>query len=254
MTSVSGKILRKIVTSETYTIQHFTDPSVLALQLANDIALRLNDAINKKGRAVLALSGGSTPKPMLQALSQLEVDWNNVIVTLVDERCVAPGHELSNATMLSNCLLNNLEMPPSFAPLYFAGLGEQNLVERILAKYCELTDSNPTKIAAFDVVILGMGSDGHTASFFPDADNIEQLLAMNSAERLLMCNSPSTQVPRITWSLPMLLNTSMLILHITGKDKREVLEQALMGDDFNKMPIRAAIFQDVTPLNIYSAV
>ena len=96
-----------------------------------------------------------------------------------------------------------------------------------------------------------MGKDGHTASFFPDANNIAELIDINSELALLSCNSPSTQVERVTWSLPMLLNTQFLALHFTGEDKKAVFEKACEGDDATALPIRSVLFQDLVNLNVY---
>ena len=102
-----------------------------------------------------------------------------------------------------------------------------------------------------------MGGDGHTASFFPDADNVADLVSASSQDFLLSCYSPTTQVARVTWSLPMLLNSQFLALHITGESKQQVFEQAVASDgsfdEICRLPIRSAIFQDTIPLNVYYA-
>ena len=234
-----------------YTILKFSDRDALATQLVDDIVSQLEVAIKQKGGAVLALSGGSTPKKMLKVLSQASLDWSKVVVTLVDERCVPLSHDLSNAAMLQTSLLNSLPEATVFVPLYVEADSNQQLVESVLEKYCAATGSLSDSPAPFDVVILGMGEDGHTASFFPDADNVTQLVDENESEKLLTCESASTQVQRITWSLPMLLQAQMLALHIEGDSKASVLDQALSSDNKEEMPIRGAIFQQVTPLTIY---
>lgn len=236
-----------------YNLIDFTDQQSLAIQLADDITSQVESSIEESGLAVVALSGGSTPKPLFQELSRREVDWSKVVVTLVDERCVGRDNELSNATMMANYLLDHLPHKPIFVSLYEEGLGDVDQLAQTLLRYCHATQSTTESPATFDVVVLGMGSDGHTASFFPDANNIAKLVDVNAKATLLTCESASTQVPRITWSLPMLLNAGMLALHITGDDKRVVLEQALADDNALELPIRAAIFQAVTPLNIYYA-
>jgi 6-phosphogluconolactonase len=123
----------------------------------------------------------------------------------------------------------------------------------VLDTYCVATHSDAEGPASFDVVILGMGEDGHTASFFPDADNIVELVDPMSGSHLLSCNSPSTQVARVTWSLPRILSASFMVLHITGEKKKTVYQQALENDDATTLPIRAAIFQEAVRLNVYYA-
>ena len=241
--------------SDIYTIKKFSSQQVLAEKLASEIAVQLNSAIQKKGSAVIAFSGGSTPKLMLQELAKENVDWSAVTMTLVDERCVDQTHDLSNAKFLHECLLNYLpkesNVTPKFLPLFYPSTSnETELKDKVMENYQALTGSSSTQ---FDVVILGMGDDGHTASFFPDADNVAELVDGNTPESLLCCESPSTQVPRITWSLPKLLDTSLLVLHITGETKFSVLENAIGGNDQLELPIRSVLMQDQTPLDIYYA-
>ncbi len=229
------------------------DAQSLAENLAGELVVRINDAILEHGNAVLALSGGSTPKPLFKALAEHDVDWANVIITLVDERWVPETHELSNAAFMQEHLLSDLPVQPRFVPLYQAAQTVEASYPLVLQDYYQATGSSEQAPRAFDIVILGMGGDGHTASFFPDADNVADLIDINATQPLLSCESPSTQVPRITWSLPSLLNTSFLALHFTGAGKLDVFEQAVFGGDFTELPIRSAIFQDQSELKVYYA-
>lgn len=229
------------------------DAQSLAENLAGELVVRINDAIDANGVAVIALSGGSTPKPLFNALAEHAIDWSKVVITLVDERWVPESHELSNAAFMKEHLLSKLPDEPRFVPLYQAAQTVSASFPLVLADYCQATNSDPSSPKAFDVVILGMGGDGHTASFFPDADNVAQLVALEETSALLTCQSASTQVERITWSLPILLNTSFLALHFTGSGKLEVFERAVQGGEATELPIRGAIFQDATELHVYYA-
>ena len=229
------------------------DALSLAEHLAGEIALEINEAIVDKGKAIVAFSGGSTPKPLFEALVDHDIDWSNVIVTLVDERWVDESHELSNALFLRENLLQHLSDEVSFVPLYHPALSLEESFDTVIKTYCERTGSSVRQPRKLDIVILGMGGDGHTASFFPDASNIASLVDANDSSFLATCESPSTQVPRITWTLNTLLNTSFLALHFTGCSKRQVFEQALVAGAHTELPIRSAIFQDMVPLNIYYA-
>ncbi len=227
------------------------DPESLAQNLAGELTVQISNAIADNGLAVIALSGGSTPKPLFKALSDYEIDWSKVVVTLVDERWVPETHELSNAAFMKRYLLDSLPDGVRFVPLYHeAGSVEESLTS-VLGAYCHATHSSTDQPRAFDVVILGMGGDGHTASFFPDANNVAELVDPNTNAQLLTCVSPSTQVERITWSLPALLNTRYLALHFTGKNKKSVFESACEHEDATVLPIRSAIFQNKVPLNVY---
>lgn len=226
--------------------------SSLANRLADDVAEMIGQSIDRRGRAIVAFSGGSTPKPLFNCLCQRKIDWSKVIITLVDERWVPQSNSLSNGAFLRDHLLNKL---PSvrFVPLYTAADSIEQSLSIVLTEYLRATDSKAASPAPFDVVVLGMGHDGHTASFFPDASNIVQLIDINQTSALLCCDSPSTQVPRVTWSLPMLLNTEFLALHFTGAAKRAVFDRAQQAGDETELPIRAVIHQSKTPLSVYYA-
>ena len=239
-----------------YAWNEFDSQKNLSKSLADRIVKELACAIKKDGKAVLALSGGSTPIPLLKELTAITFDWNKVVITLVDERWVPIGHELSNADLLLEYLLNDLTGPPKFVPLFnvsAAAMDASSSRIPVLTDYCWQTNSKFNNPAAFDVVILGMGNDGHTASFFPDAENINELVDAKNNNHLLSCSSPSTQVERITWSLPMLLNTNFLALHITSVEKKNVFNRAIESDDAKVMPIRSVIFQTETALQVYYA-
>lgn len=252
VTNMSDSIMNK----PNYDWQAFDSQAALADSLADQIVLQIEKAIQQRGQAIVALSGGSTPKPLFEQLSTRDIDWAKVVITLVDERWVPIGHALSNADFLLEHLLHKVPAFPKFVPLFTisaAALSAQTSLISVLSDYCQQTGSTHSMPAAFDVVILGMGADGHTASFFPDADNIEQLVDLENPNHLLTCNSPSTQVDRVTWSLPALLNTQLLALHITGNEKKQVFETALSDSDACKLPIRSMLFQDKTELQVFYA-
>ena len=236
-----------------YTFHQGSDKQSLAEHLAGEISLHIAHAIRDHGSAVIALSGGSTPKPLFEALVNHDIDWSRVIITLVDERWVDEQHILSNAAFLKTYLLNKLPNTVRFVPLYREAVSVGESLPYVVSNYLQATGSNASAPRAFDVVIVGMGGDGHTASFFPDADNIADLVNIDSYDALLTCDSPSTQVERVTWSLPVLLNTRFLALHFTGQDKKSVFEQACDGGSAKVLPIRSMLFQDRVDLNVYYA-
>lgn len=229
------------------------DKQSLAEHLAGELSVQISNAIHQKGSAVLALSGGSTPKPLFEALASHDIDWGKVIITLVDERWVDEEHVLSNASFMKTYLLDKLPNTVRFVPLFHDADTAQASLPFVIADYLQATDSSVDAARSFDIVILGMGGDGHTASFFPDAANVAELVDIDSDDPLLTCHSDSTQVERVTWSLPVLLNTEFLALHFTGEDKKAVFEQASEGGDAKELPIRSVLFQDRVALNVYYA-
>lgn len=220
----------------------FTDSENLAQALAADVAAQLREAIAMRGSAVLALSGGNTPKRFLQQLSQQPLAWDKVVVTLVDERWVPDTHERSNARLLRQQLLQDAAAAACFIPLY----RDQDQPEQALA---QLQEELPELI---DIGVLGMGTDGHTASFFPGGDHLAQALDPHTAARLLPMRADGAGEARITLTLPALLATTQLYLHIEGAQKQAVLQRALSGDgDGVELPIRAVLAQAKAPVATY---
>jgi 6-phosphogluconolactonase len=222
-------------------IHAFEDGHVLAASLAARIAEDLRAAIEVRGEALIAVSGGSTPKRLFERLSHETLDWSRVTVTLVDERWVPDTDERSNARMLEALLLRHNAADAEFVPLYVeaatpeAGIGEVR--SRVAAMRLP-----------FDVVVLGMGPDGHTASFFPGGDRLAEALDMANTAQVVPMRAPGAGEPRITFTLSVLLQARSLYLHIEGPDKRVVLEQAEHAD--SQLPI-ASVLRRARQLEIY---
>lgn len=235
-----------------FVAQENADPIALAQDLANEVATVIRNAIEQKGSALVAFSGGSTPKPLFEALANRDdIDWNRVKLTLVDERFVDENNALSNAAFLKRYLINHLPGHAAFIPLYRDKVDIEGAYPLILQELSDQLDTNG--LPRFDAVVLGMGGDGHTASFFPDAQNIDELVTFDESKSLDRCESPSTQVPRITWSLASLLNTSFLALHFTGESKKAVFNTAVAGKDLSELPIRSVLLQSRTELKVFYA-
>ncbi len=141
-------------------LNSFDNGAALAEGLATRVADALSAGITARGRASLAVSGGSTPKAFFKALSSAGIDWPKVTVTLVDERFVPPENDRSNHKLVAENLLQNAARAAAFVPLYHAG-------ETAEEAATEATTATAGICQPFDVAILGMGTDGHTASFFP---------------------------------------------------------------------------------------
>ncbi len=218
--------------------------SELAERLAGDIAERLSEALSLRGRASLVVSGGSTPRPMFEALCKQPLDWGRVFITLADERWVAPDHADSNERMVRAVLLQEQAQAAQFISLKTPaaepaeGLAE---VEAALA-------AMPTP---FDVLVLGMGGDGHTASLFPDAPELATAMDMHSGRRCAAMHPASVAQARITLTLPALLQSRVIYLHIVGEGKRAVYENALESGDSVRLPIAALLQQREVPLRLF---
>lgn len=224
----------------------FASGQDLAKALANAVASALAAAIAVRGEASIAVSGGSTPKAFFEALSNEEIDWPNVTVTLVDERFVPPDNPRSNHLLIATHLLQNAAASARFVPLYQPAGSAKDAARIATEKTAAI--GNP-----FDVVVLGMGGDGHTASFFPDGDHLTQALDLSLPRRVLAMEAEGAGEPRLTFSFSSLHDARLLALHIEGAEKRAVLERALTGTDEAEMPIRAVFNRAASALEIYWA-
>ncbi|WP_274426349.1 6-phosphogluconolactonase [Chelativorans sp. YIM 93263] len=226
--------------------EEFGDRQKLAETLADVVAEELSGALKARGRALLAVSGGTTPPPFFRALSEKRIDWRHVTVTLVDERFVPTTSERSNARLVTQHLLQNQAARAQFFGLY----NEAASVEEA----AEVTESKLAILPMpLDVVVLGMGTDQHTASFFPDADNIDDILSDTGERRVLPVHAQSVGEPRLTLSMPVITQARFLALHIEGAEKKTALEAALSTDDRPLPPVRAVMERADNPAHIYWA-
>lgn len=223
---------RKQLSEVSYGWNGFADRQDLATALAGEIGDQLTRAITERGTALLAVSGGTTPAKLFAALSTTPIAWEKVIVTLVDERFVPPSSPRSNAGLVAANLLQNKAAAARFVPLYH----EAESIEDAAAADSEALRSLPWPL---DVVILGMGGDGHTASFFPDAANLEALLDPASQRIVLPVHAASGGEPRLTLSMARIVAAGFVALHIEGEDKRTAFNGAM--DPGAKKPIRSVL-------------
>lgn len=216
----------------------FPDTTQLDHALAGQIAKALADGIASNGRATLAVSGGRTPGGFFRALSQHKLDWQHVIVTLADERCVEESDPSSNARSVREHLLQGPAEQASFLPLYIPGERPEALLERLAAIP-----------AQFDAVVLGMGDDAHTASIFPDSPQRDAALSP-SAPVALAVEGKAPVRERITLSAQRLLATRLLCLHITGASKWQVLGETLAAPSAER-PISLFLYNRNIPAHVF---
>ncbi len=217
--------------------RRFGSPALLDEALAGHLARRLATDVRERGQASLAVSGGSTPTHLFQRLSRCELDWTRVWLTLVDERCVATDSPESNERLLRQHLLQNRA-----AAARFIGMAESG------AKGLEVLAGNIAQIPRpFSAVVLGMGEDGHTASWFPQAADLATLLNPANAAEVALTDPVTAPHRRLTLTLAAALNSREIIIHITGEAKRTVLERACA----NGYPVAAVLEQGTTPTSIW---
>jgi 6-phosphogluconolactonase len=211
----------------------FDTPGALAEALADDVAAALAARL-QTGPAVLAVSGGQTPVRFFAALAQRKLDWARVTVTLVDDRWVPESSPRSNAALVRAHLLQGEAAAARFLPLVNGAATPEAGREAIEAELLGL----PLPLT---VAVLGMGLDGHTASFFPGSDGLVAALAAGNGHLLTPLRAAAAGEPRITLTLPVLLQAAHVALHIEGAAKREVLDAAQRGGSRIDMPVRAIL-------------
>ena len=226
-----------------FSFESFKTSDTLVDALCSRIERELKEAIEENGVASIAFSGGSTPKKLLQKLSMADLPWYLVNVTLVDERWVDVSSRDSNENLLHENLLINRARNAQFISLKNAIVAPEDgwLV----------TNNRLKKIGKLDIVILGMGVDGHTASFFPHMKELEHVLSTDD----YCCSATATVAPysRLTLSRSFLLSAKSLILHIEGAVKKTVFELATKSDNWKMFPIISMMEQEKPLLEVYYA-
>jgi 6-phosphogluconolactonase len=226
----------------------FASRDVLAAGLAARVKEALEEAISLRGRAVLAVSGGSTPVAFFKALSKLELAWEQVTVFLVDERMVPASHERSNAKLVRDNLLQNNAANAFFVPMFQGAFDEGDAAHQIE------TVMKRAQLVPADFAILGMGNDGHTASYFPGGDHLADAIDPRQTALILPMHAEGAGETRLTITLPVILAARHLALHIEGKDKRDVLDKALAdGTRVMDMPVRAVFEYTVRAVEVFWA-
>jgi 6-phosphogluconolactonase len=203
---------------------------------AEGIVESLENGLKTRGIACAALSGGSTPAPVYRALAQhTGWDWNKITFALVDERFVPPTHDASNEKLIAETLAAAFALGARFEPMVFTTETASEAAACANAAYEDLH---------IDVALMGMGDDGHTASWFPSSQGLSEALDPSTRETVIAVHAAQAAgaANRLTLTRAALARASNVILLITGDAKRAALEAALSGP-IEAAPV-AALFTD----------
>lgn len=195
----------------------YPDRELLMLSLADRLAGELADFLRRDGRASFCVPGGTTPGPIFDTLSGVDLDWPNVAVFLNDERWVGEDSPRSNTRLLRERLLRGRAVDAQLIPLHAPTATPEESLDA-------LADGLRPHLP-ISVLLLGMGADMHTASLFPGADRLADALAPD-APLLLPMRAEAAGEPRVTLTAPALAGAMNIHILITGAEKRAALERA----------------------------
>ncbi|MFN3211538.1 MAG: 6-phosphogluconolactonase [Henriciella sp.] len=224
-----------------YVFETFENKGALQAAAAEWLATALKDAITRRGSAVFMGSGGTTPGPIYETLSEADLDWNSVHVGLCDERWVDETHPASNGAMLERTLLQNKAALASYTPMKVSGDDPFASVEVVNELYLEA--------GLTDVMLLGMGPDAHTLSWFAGGKGYDQAVdpdttSLVAAVRAIESDVTGPNLLRMTLTQPCVAYARNVLLLITGETKRKVFETA--PDDAPVSIVKRAAGQALT--------
>ena len=211
------------------TWRQFADEHAHSLALSQALQASIQDLLARQNRMVLALSGGQSPRAMMALLSQANLDWSRVTVQWVDERLLTRHHPDSNSELIEQALLQHEAAQAQWRNVLPLVDGE--------ARVLDATEQQTVLQAALmayqtpDVVVLGMGMDGHTASLFADAPQFAAAMDRHQVQPLMIVEPPSAPYARISMTLAAILQAKTLYIAAYGAQKQALLQQALLTEE-----------------------
>lgn len=233
------------------TEKFFDDRATLLAHLHEALCSQLQHSLERADAATLFVSGGNEPGPVFRALSSAALPWDRISVALVDERWVPPSHEASNERLVRDNLLTDRAAASSFTGMKteheLQGTGEAEAVAACNAAYAALPKP-------WSCALLGMGPDGHTASLFPNAASLQNIL--DSQMLCAAMHAPAGSIAgnyleRMTMTPHALLQCEQLFLLISGAHKRAIYEQARATKEPATLPISVFLQQNEVPLTVF---
>jgi 6-phosphogluconolactonase len=224
----------------------FRNADDLHAVLAADITARLSAGVARSGRASLVTSGGTTPGALYDVLAAREAPWNKVAVTLSDERWIETSSARSNEHLARTRLLVDKAAAAHLVPLKTAQVRARDAEKTVDAALAAMP-------RPFDVVLLGMGTDGHTASLIPGSDGLARALdpADPALARAVYPPNLESMGERMTLTLRAILDARWIAILIRGEAKLAAYKHALAGSDQLEAPVRAVLQQTTVPVSVF---
>lgn len=221
----------------------FIERTMCEQALLEDLTSQMQSHLAENTSLSIALAGGNTPKQFYSRLSEVSLPWENIKVTLTDERWVDTDHVDSNQKMIRETLLTNQAKDALF---YGLKNHEANVDKGQFITAGLLNDAIPK----LDYVVLGMGDDGHFASIFPNMDNTTTLLDVDRTQPCMAAH-PEGKPERLSLTLPYILKAKRIYLFICGEKKRAVLEAMYRETPDEYLPVYYLLHQSACPVNVY---
>lgn len=224
----------------------YDDRQEMAEAVAGDIGFIVSSAIEARGESLLAFPGGATPVPIYEELAKKELPWKRVTIIPGDDRLVPVDSDLSNIKSIARAMIS------TGARIYPIATENDDHAMAGNAADARLKDLKWPP----DLVWLGMGTDGHTASLFPGPDLEDAMDAPKARLAIGVKPDPMPEdapVPRVTLTRAAILQARTIIVTITGQEKRDILEEGLEQGQSSKLPIVRVLAESPFPIDIHWA-
>jgi 6-phosphogluconolactonase len=226
--------------------RRFPTAAALTQALAADMAAALEEGLARGRGASLAVAGGRTPAPVFDALSQIDLDWEDVWITLTDERWVDPGSDSSNEHLIRRHLLRDAAAKANLVGLKSKAADPSSGAAAVWSAVADVP-------RPFDFVLLGMGDDGHIASLFPNSPGLNTALDLKQHPGCVGMTAPTEPRARISLNLRALVDSRRIAVLIIGPGKWKTYESAKKTGAVAEMPVRALSLQQNVPVTVYWA-
>ncbi|MCC5854059.1 MAG: 6-phosphogluconolactonase [Idiomarina sp.] len=223
-------------------VHKFSQEHELTVEFANRIRFNLEQAVNARGHGYLVVSGGRTPIALFERLAHHPLPWSDITVLLADDRWVPKDHEASNERLVKQHLFQHQAKAANWLSLNTEHATPAEAVPTLAERLADLP--------RFDVVILGLGEDGHTASLFPESPQLHQ--GMTTSQPVVAVTPAHAPHERISLSKSRLLNSRQIYFHLVGQAKADVLDLAMQPGA--KFPASAFLQQEQVPVDVMLAV